>query len=445
MSMRTAFAFALASSLVAACSSAAPPDARDDADASAPTTDVPGGGELGGTGPSGPDPSCATATYRATKAPLALLIMLDRSDSMLSATATGVSKWAAAKGALESFLATTASSSTTVALSYFPRRAPGIPDSCTADAQCGLGGRCGPRLCLQEGPPKECSSSAECGGAPCVSVGKCTLSDELCLPSSAGACGVAGGTCRRWCTNETACRAEDYATPAVSFTPAGKAGVAIASSLASIAPFGNTPTAPALAGALETAERALEDDPGAAAAVVLVTDGLPTDCGLVAPSQIAQIASAGRTRGVRTFVVGLFAPEEAAEARSNLDAIAAGGGTGNAVLVTTGAKVALELAAALEDARDRAVPCEYALPVPAGGGVVDPAEVNVVVTPDGLAASTIPRVADARSCAGDPGWHYAGDAAAPSKIVLCPETCDALTRPEAVKVDIVTGCKTVVR
>ncbi|HVH46355.1 MAG TPA: VWA domain-containing protein [Labilithrix sp.] len=400
----------------------------------------PSDGAFGVSTPESKDPSCATATYVASKAPLALNIMLDRSNSMLATAGSGIAKWAAAKNALASFMGKLPASDVSVGLSYFPQRHAGVPASCTTDAQCGTHGPCGVRICLQTGDPVACTTSAECGGNRCVAVGRCTGVDKLCLPTAADPCGPGGGTCRLWCEDGLSCKVVDYSTPAVAIAPSAQTKGAIASSLSTTEPWGDTPTAPALGGALSSAEDFAAENAGFVPAVVFVTDGMPTNCGITDAEGIAELSAFGKSRGVRTFVIGIFAPADEAQARAHLDVIAKAGGSGKAIVVKTSSNVATELAAALEDIRKRAVPCEYAMPVPANGGIVDTTKVNVIVTPQGQKASTVPWVDAASTCGDGAGWHYEG-----SKIVLCSRTCEAVAKAADVKVDIVTGCQTVVR
>jgi hypothetical protein len=440
MTVLTRVGLVLAGALVAiACASVDAPSAPVAEEA---PSSPPGVGAFGDGGAGAIDPSCAIATYTATKAPLALQVMLDRSDSMLVTTPTGATKWASAANALATFLGTAAASTMSIGLSYFPQRAAGVPATCTTNAQCGARGPCGVRFCLREGEAQACSSSAECNGDPCVPIGKCSIADELCLPNAADPCGPGGGTCRLWCSQETSCTTADYAKPAVAIGQATQTKSDILGSLASTVPYGDTPTAPALAGAIVSAKDFASKHPDFVTSHVLVTDGLPTDCNVTSADEIAQLAGLGLEQGIRTFVVGIFAPDEALEAQANLDRIAAGGGTSKAIVIETSSNVATELAAALEGIRTRAVPCEYALPEPPGG-VVDKAKVNVTVTPKGAAASTIPFVEDASRCGTTAGWHY--DADAISKIVLCPSTCDAVAKADDVAVEVVTGCQTIVR
>lgn len=98
--------------------------------------------------------------------------------------------------------------------------------------------------------------------------------------------------------------------------------------------------------------------------------------------------------------------------------------------------------------RTARVACELVLPSP-DGGVVDPGLVNVQVT-DGLKAPlTVPKVSDVAACGSGEGWYY--DAATPpTKVTLCPTSCEnAQAQPgpgvNIPKVEVLLGCTTIAR
>ncbi|MBI5500353.1 MAG: VWA domain-containing protein [Deltaproteobacteria bacterium] len=86
------------------------------------------------------------------------------------------------------------------------------------------------------------------------------------------------------------------------------------------------------------------------------------------------------------------------------------------------------------------LPCNYDLPDPPAGMVLDPDLVNLDYTPEGGSTSPIPRVSDPGACPAM-GWYY-DDPAAPTQILLCPETCDVL-RTDSGRVDVAFGCATI--
>ena len=92
------------------------------------------------------------------------------------------------------------------------------------------------------------------------------------------------------------------------------------------------------------------------------------------------------------------------------------------------------------------VACELPMPAP-DGGTVDPGLVNVRVTDGSKPPFTVPAVKDEAACAGGEGWYY--DASPPTKVLLCPTSCEAAqakgATAELPKVEVLFGCATVVR
>lgn len=99
-------------------------------------------------------------------------------------------------------------------------------------------------------------------------------------------------------------------------------------------------------------------------------------------------------------------------------------------------------AAVLETAKPA---CEVAIPVPSMG-TIDYGKVNVLLTGGGQ-SETLFHVTDAAACAPD-GWYY-DDPIAPTKVILCPASCDAaqvlFQANDDAKVDVMFGCETVVK
>ncbi len=87
------------------------------------------------------------------------------------------------------------------------------------------------------------------------------------------------------------------------------------------------------------------------------------------------------------------------------------------------------------------LPCEFLIPPPPEQEEFDAGRVNVKFTDgDGL-ETTFSKVVDLASC--DPiggGWYYDDDSD-PSKVILCPASCDVVSADENGKIDIVFGCK----
>lgn len=87
--------------------------------------------------------------------------------------------------------------------------------------------------------------------------------------------------------------------------------------------------------------------------------------------------------------------------------------------------------------------CEYDIPEPPMGEVFDPAQVNVLYTPGGqMMGQPIYNVpGGAQDCGPQGGWYY-DDPMNPTKILICPASCDVLQADPMGKVDVEFGCET---
>lgn len=191
----------------------------------------------------------------------------------------------------------------------------------------------------------------------------------------------------------------------------------------------------ALAGATEWGSTYFAAHPDHKVVVVLVTDGEPAGC-INDVSQIASIAGAANAQGVQTFTVGLQG-----SGTSTLNQIAMAGGTTQGFFIGNGNAEA-ELIAALEAIRGKAIACELQIPTPTNGQTFDPTQVNVDFTPGGGTEKTVGHVDTQANCGANGGWYY-DNATAPTKIILCPTTCDGVQGDSAGKLDIVLGCDTI--
>ena len=332
--------------------------------------------------------ACASTTQTAAQLPLDLYFMFDQSGSMDTAVGSGGTAWDAVRSAFSAFVADPKSAGMGVGTQFFP---PGSDASCFSDSDCG-------------------------NGLSCVGV-------FLFLP---GTCGVSND-----------CPVGLYSKPklAITLLPAG-AG-AVTGSFNGQAPVGaDTPTGPALAGAIAYAKGWATANPLHKVAVVLATDGEPNACSPSDIPGIAALASAAYASApsVPSFVIGV------GSSLSNLDAIAKAG-SGNqtgAFLVDTGGNAVQQFEAALEAIRGKLLGCDYAPPT-SSGGTPDYSKVNVQTTVQG-AVSKLATVAGAGGC--DPtagGWYY-DNPAAPTKITLCPVNCTAVQADPNAQVDIEVGC-----
>jgi len=228
---------------------------------------------------------------------------------------------------------------------------------------------------------------------------------------------------------------------------------AINSTLDQVSPWGATP----IIGAMMRGYEYLRSNAARFSGnrfVVLLTDGGetcdPTNTGLL----VQKAAEAGSI-GIRTFVLGAPGSESY---RAFLSQIAFNGGTPSTPacdhsgsgadkgdchmdMTLPNTDFATELAKNLAAISTEALSCEFDVPDPGDGSVLDPWKVNVKYTPGaGGAPVQFPRN-DNYAC-NDPlnnGWQYSADG---KKIELCGSACKTVKSDGGAKVSIVLGCKT---
>lgn len=88
--------------------------------------------------------------------------------------------------------------------------------------------------------------------------------------------------------------------------------------------------------------------------------------------------------------------------------------------------------------------CVYDIPPPPDMATFDPTKVNVNYTPGGGTSTPILNVPDSGACGTTGGWYY-DNAAAPTKIIVCPTTCGTLKADANGKVDVLFGCQTEIK
>jgi hypothetical protein len=303
-----------------------------------------------------------------------------------------------------------------------------------------------------------CDRDADCGTArTCVPLGTCSMSDKDCLQPGFY-CGdgpmgnPAGNVCSQipgYCRGRDVCETAVYANPTVPITVLPGGAPSVMGSLAARKPEGLTPTAPALAGAIEHARARMKANPARKVAVVLASDGFPSACMPNTIEAVADLARLGAdgVPSVSTFAIGVVSPSEKASATANLGAVAIAGNTRRAYVINTAQDVTGEFQDALTAIRSTVLACEFKLPTPATG-TLDYTRVNVQLTKGDRSVETIGNVANKAAC--DQmrgGWYYDADVAAggqPTTIVTCGVTCDHLRAEINGQVDIVLGCRTVV-
>ena len=452
--------------------------------------------------------ACATDDTPAMPVPLDIFLMLDISGSMLDPTAAGIPKWDAIKNALTSFLQDSGSDEISVGIQYFPLRKPGVPASCASNAECGAGGPCTLSRCTQYGTliPNGiavCESDADCAAiptaadygpcsagicagdatrsctaisdcqvaasfdyGPCAEIGYCALAPTVaCAPNTEcgpGADGVDRGNCvaatASYCFHGIQCDQTAYATPAVEIAAIPGATPALVESLSAQTPEGDTPSAPALRGALQHARDWAESHPQHTVVAVLATDGLPTEClpddirfsgtrtseDLL--NEVEAIAAEGTRAppGISTFVIGVFGSADQ-QAPANLERIAQAGGTERAQIVDTAGDVSMQFLSALNAVRASQLQCEFLIPSPSSGEKLNYFLVNIIYTEEDV-ETALPYVGTVDQC--DPvqgGWYYDdGAGISPTKILVCPSNCEAF-KASTGSIQIALGCTTIVK
>lgn len=244
-------------------------------------------------------------------------------------------------------------------------------------------------------------------------------------------------------TKSISCKNEAYATPDVALT-----------ALPNLAPFDAvlvdnpennfTPTRAVLNGTMKEAKALAAADPETKVVMLLITDGEPLYCGDDNPNNDIDGAVAEvEGKGIPMYVIGLG--EE--DLKPNLTALANAGGTGvgdagtgiGPIFVDTGnpETTQTQFTTALNEIRNKLASCDVSIPPAPAGKTFDRDKVNVTLT---SGAGVISELGYDPSCAGA-GWKY-DDPNAPTKILLCPTTCEPVKADPASQVDVAFGCGT---
>lgn len=444
-------AFGIAAVQAAACG------ARSELDVlPAPHQSPPSNGGAGGSGGAPQPLECVVLDAAAPPSQLDLFIMMDMSGSMAFFHPAVGQKWLAIRGALELFFADPESAGVGAAISFFPIVDDTVPDACTSDLQCGQPDMCHPeRRCAPFGAPA-CTEDSDCIqiGDTCEARGHCENAmfpqATSCYPSIGLFCATGEGPCvlDGFCDNKFTCDAGAYATPVAGFAPLPEVGPTIIAAIDAHPKEGGTPTLPALDGALDAAIARRASNPDHKVVVVFATDGVPSVCdpALHIPDEaqaianVAAVASDGAAAGIETFVLGIFAEDEQAEAQPNLDAIAQAGGTEKAIIIATTATATEQFVEALREVRV-ASSCEFAFAVDPGGEPIDYDAVWVRVEDAGSGEKVwVERVAGASSCHATRGGFYYDDPESPTHITLCPASCALLEGSPERAIEIYTNC-----
>lgn len=414
--------------------------------------------------------ACATQTTVGERTPLDMYFMIDISGSMQEEISPGLTRWDAVSQAIVAFFNDPQSAGISVGLQYFPLRKPGVPTGCLTDAECGAGAPCllatcycgnSPR-CPRPPPIIPCSSAGDCyAGWSCVKLGECSSSTQLCLGPGLNYGGTCG-TCNAFsasnpsaCVNFASCTPSDYAMSAIPISLLPGAAPQLDGSITGTVPKNEspyeTPTPPALAGAIQYTQGWSLANPAHTVVTVLATDGFPNVCITNTRDPTADVVTVAQqgfqgTPSIRTFVVGVFGTAKTTAA-PELNRIAVAGGTSQAFLVDDSATTTQQFIDALNTIRGTALGCDYQIPASPTGQTLDYFRVNVRFTdPAASAPQTLYYVGSSAKC--DPtlgGWYYDADpstSAIPSRISVCPTNCTQFQATPLGRVDIELGCET---
>jgi|SRR5580704_9938552 hypothetical protein len=236
------------------------------------------------------------------------------------------------------------------------------------------------------------------------------------------------------------CTAADYAVPEVEIAPLPGVASKITQSLSQHTPSTVTPTVAAEQGAVQHAQDWSKAHSGDVVIVILATDGDPDSCNILPDplTPVEQVASAGfmGTPKIATFVIGVGSDT------TNLNAIAAAGGTSSAYIVDTSMAVDTQFLAALNKIRGSALGCNYKIPAPQAGSTTDFSKVNVQFSSGGK-KTIFPQVASKAACPSSGNAWYYDNAANPTQIILCTATCGAIN--VGGEIDVLTGCDTITK
>ena len=234
----------------------------------------------------------------------------------------------------------------------------------------------------------------------------------------------------------------DYSNLDVPMGLVSQNATAIKASMA-ITPNGSTPTALALVGIQKFCAAYMAANPTEKCIGVLITDGDPMSCGPYDAATLGNIAAAALQSGVLTYTMGMAGLS--GTGISVLNTVAQQGGTDcnpNTAdyycdASTGGATAFLN---ALNLIRQQAINCEYAIPMP-NGSLPDLNTIKVLFTTGaGGPGQPITKIAGASQCGAGAYWYF-DPPASPAKIVLCPDTCNAVKSDPSAGVDIEVDCK----
>jgi hypothetical protein len=228
---------------------------------------------------------------------------------------------------------------------------------------------------------------------------------------------------------------------------------------------GNTPTLQAVNQTIAYLQGVLTEHPGAKVALVLVTDGLPAGCTGGIPEVSAAVEAVKDT--IPTYVIGVQNPttppdqlpsgwadwrdddDETPDDESetpgtppntlaDLNAVAAAGGTTEAVLIDTNDPSATKqkFRETIDAIRAKAVSCELGIPPHPDGGTFDKDKIDVVYK----SGTKSTRLSYDPTCKKESAWHY-DDESDPESIELCAATCTTVQQDPKAELNVDFLCE----
>jgi hypothetical protein len=334
------------------------------------------------------DAACGTGRADANLLPVNLMMMFDRSGSMVNEDSidpvTLLNRWDTATQGLITFFQDPTADGLGVALRFFPHDEPVA--GCT-------------------------SSNDACDAAACaeVLVDMGTLTAES-APTDAQEAALIDAI-------------EMYPPPMSGSMGAG------------------TPIYAALDGALRWASAYQLEHAEQKTVVVFVTDGEPNGCNEDFDDISDLAADALDMAGVSTYAIGLADSMGNGVNQDDMNQLAAAGGTEEAFFINDGPTASAALIEAFNAIRGMSLSCDFPMPEATNdGNPVDPLLVNVTFTAGDGTESTFTKVTDAAACGTATSWYY-DDETAPTRIYLCPAACDAVASDPMAKFQVLVGCK----
>jgi predicted regulator of Ras-like GTPase activity (Roadblock/LC7/MglB family) len=372
--------------------------------------------------PQGPVVECASASQPTELQGVTLVFGFDVSYSMASSDEVRQLKWEPVVLAARTFFSSPSSKDVSAQLTFFPsERATTVNTGPTT-----------PAAPLPPADDDEGTGGAAGGGGGAPGGG-------------GGFGGFGGGGFGGGGGSNAACTQDEYTTPDIPLTalPSDLFGTTIDATQPNRV---GTPTRWILPALIEQAAALKETNP-ANYAVVLVTDGLPTNCAAFPAEddidEVAALAAAGPAAGIPVYVIGVAPSEEEGDGIGNLNEIAVQGGTQSAFMVDTGDvdKTVADFLSVIETIKESTFSCNMPIPAPPPGQVFDPAKVNVAFKTDPESGEETPMVYSP-DCTAEWGWHYDNEAN-PTTIVLCDSACGSVKSfsSTAGSVDIEFGCE----